>query len=399
MTGVASMPGTIDTGTGLEALCRGLRELLRCEESEFVPLHAPRLNARAKAYVDECVETHWVSPAGSFVERFERGLARYTGSRNAVAVNSGTSALHTCLHLLDVGLGDAVIMPSLSFVATANAVSYTGAQPVFLDIDPRNLGLSAGAVEFYLARSEQRAGGERACPLTGRTLRAVLPVHAFGFPADVRALRDVCSRYGLPLVEDAAESIGSRVGGVHTGRFGVMSVLSFNGNKILTTGGGGCILTDDDELARRARHVTSTAKLDHPWEYRHDELGFNYRMPNINAALGCGQLPEVDGWIRHKRALAERYRTFFDAWGGLDFFIEPEGTYSNYWLNAVLVRDPASRDPLLEALNRHGLMSRPAWTPLHELPMYRDCARGDLSQTLDIARRLVNIPSSPYLDR
>jgi perosamine synthetase len=376
-----------------------LRGMLKCGEDECVPLHVPRLDGKVREYVLECLDTNWVSTAGGFVTRFEREVAGYTGARHAIAVNSGTSALHAGLHLLGVGPGDVVVMPALSFVATANAVRYTGAEPVFLDIERSNLGLAPEVLAGYLARARRDENGACLCPLTGRPMRAVIAVHVFGLPPRVEEIAGICRSHGMPLVEDAAEAMGSRIGAIHAGRFGDVATLSFNGNKILTTGGGGAILTDNDALAERARHLTSTAKVDHQWEYWHDEVGFNYRMPNINAAVGCGQIPQLEHHVNRKRRLARAYEEFFADYDWIDFIVEPEGTRSNYWLNAIVVPSASHREELLAALNDRRLMSRPVWTPLHRLPMYSRCAREQLRATEDLASRLINLPSSPYLDR
>lgn len=375
-----------------------LREVLAGQPTP-IALHEPRFEGRELDYVTDCVRSGWVSSVGAYVDRFERDLAAYTGARHAVAAVNGTAALHMCLLLAGVQPGDEVLVPALSFVATANAVAYCGATPHFVDVEQRTLGVDPQALRAYLDEIAERRGDGCFNLQTGRRIRALVPMHAFGHPVDMKGLLAVAEVYGLAVIEDAAESLGSTLDGRHCGSFARLGALSFNGNKILTTGGGGAILTDDPELARRAKHLTTTAKVPHRWSFVHDEVGYNYRMPNINAALGCAQLERIDALVVRKRRLAQRYIEAFAAVDGARVVREPEGSRSNYWLCAILLDAGHSgeRDAVLAATNDAGYMTRPAWTLLCDLPMYRDCPRMELAVARDIERRLINIPSSPHL--
>ena len=363
-----------------------------------VALHEPEFRGREREYVDECIRTGWVSSAGRFVDEFERRLEALTGARRAVAAVNGTAALHACLLLAGVKPGDEVILPALTFVATANAVAHAGAVPHLADSEERTLGIDPAKLSEHLARISAADGGCRN-RLTGRRIAAVVPMHTFGHPVDLDGLDEVCRRFGIPMVEDAAEALGSTYRGRHVGTTGLLSALSFNGNKIVTTGGGGAILTNDDALGREAKHLTTTAKLPHPWLFEHDRVGFNYRMPNLNAALGVAQLERLDGFVDRKRRLAGAYRKAFEGIPGVRLFEEPEHCRSNYWLNALLLEDGAGgrRDELLSAFHAAGILARPAWTPMHRLPMYTDCPRMDLSTAEDLERRIINLPSSAGL--
>jgi len=368
-------------------------------DDEFVALHEPSFAGNEWAYVKECLDTGWVSSAGKFVDRFEQDLADYTGARRAVAVVNGTAALHVCLLLVGVESNDEVLVPALTFIATANAVSYCGAIPHFVDSEERTLGLDPAKLADYLAEiGEVRAGG---CfnKLTGRRIKAVVPMHTFGHPVDLDPLVEVCDRFKLELVEDAAESLGSFYKGRHTGNRGRVSALSFNGNKVITTGGGGAIMTNDEDLGKLAKHLTTTARLSHKWSFIHDRVGFNYRLPNLNAALGCAQLEQLPAFIRNKRDLAHRYAEAFAGLAGIRLFTEPDFARSNYWLNVLLLdqADNTRRDALLDAANHLGIMTRPAWTLMHKLPMFAACPRMDLAVAEDLECRLINIPSSAVL--
>lgn len=368
-------------------------------EKPSLPLHEPSFAGNEWAYVKECLDTGWVSSVGKFVDRFEQQLADYTGVKRAVAVVNGTAALHVCLRLVGVEQGDEVLMPALTFIATANAVSYCGAIPHFVDSEERTLGLDPAKLADYLADiAEIRAQG---CfnKATSRRIKAVVPMHAFGHPADLDLLVEVCNRYRLELVEDAAESLGSFYKDRHTGNWGKVSALSFNGNKIITTGGGGAILTNDEELGKFAKHLTTTAKVPHKWLFAHDQIGYNYRLPNINAALGCAQMEELPGFLAAKRKLADRYRASFAGIEGVRFFTEPDFAQSNYWLNVLLLDKQLAhqRDALLEATNSQGIMTRPAWTLMHKLPMFSHCPSMDIASAENLETRLVNIPSSAIL--
>lgn len=365
-----------------------------------ISLHEPSFGGNEWMYVKECLDTGWVSSVGKFVDRFEQQLADYTGVKRAIAVVNGTAALHVCLKLVGVEQDDEVLVPTLTFIATANAVNYCGAIPHFVDSDEATLGLDPQKLGLYLKEiAEIRTAG---CfnKKTGRRIKAVLPIHTFGHPVDLDPLMEVCHRYQLELVEDAAESLGSYYKGKHTGNCGKASALSFNGNKVITTGGGGAILTNDDKLGKLAKHLTTTARVPHKWSFIHDHIGFNYRLPNINAALGCAQLEQLPDFIKNKRKLAENYRQALTGVGGIHFFTEPDFAQSNYWLNVLLLdKDFANqRDSLLDATNSQGIMTRPAWTLMHELDIYSSCPKMDsLSAAESLEQRLINLPSSANL--
>jgi aminotransferase in exopolysaccharide biosynthesis len=363
-------------------------------------LHEPWFAGNEWRYLKECLDSTFVSSVGRFVERFEAELAAFTGATHVVAVVNGTAALHVALRLAGVGPNDEVLVPALTFVATANAVSYCGALPHFADSEERTLGLDPRALREYLRTATEMHSGRCVNHTTGRVLRALVPMHVFGHPADIEGLLAVARDFRLTLVEDAAESLGSLVARRHTGTFGAMGTLSFNGNKTVTTGGGGAILTDDADLAARARHVTTTAKVPHRWEYYHDELGYNYRMPNLNAALGCAQLEQLPGFLEAKRRLFTRYRSAFADIAAVRLVDEPAGCRSNYWLQTLLLdkQRAAERDAVLAAANDVGLMIRPAWTLMHRLPAFAGCPRMPLTVAESLASRLINLPSSPQLE-
>ena len=356
-------------------------------------MHAPLFQGREVAYVTETIKTTFVSSVGSYVDRFERDVESYTGSPRAVATVNGTSALHVALKLAGVEAGDLVITQPLTFVATCNAIAYCSAEPVFVDVDRETLGLSPTALQAWL---EENAfvddDGQCRTNSDKRVIKACVPMHTFGHPVDLDTLVQVTARWGLCLVEDAAESLGSFYKGKHTGTFGKVGVLSFNGNKIMTTGGGGMILTNESTGAI-AKHLTTTAKQPHPYEYVHHELGYNYRLPNLNAALGCAQLEQLESFIESKRQLAKLYQSELKG-AELQFVTEPQNCRSNYWLNAVVCEDLKHRDALLELTNSQGVMTRPIWALMNHLAMYRGCIRGDLSNSEWFEARVVNLPSS-----
>jgi len=365
-----------------------------------VALHEPIFRGNEWDYVKECLDTGWVSSVGKYVDRFEGALADYTGARHAIAVTNGTAALHVCLMLAGVQPQDEVIIPTLTFIATANAVSYCGAVPLLADSDPVTLGLDVAKLDRYLAEIAVTRDDQCFDRRTGRRIAAVLPMHTFGHPVDLDELLAITQRWHVPLIEDAAESLGSFYKGRHTGNWGLVAALSFNGNKIITTGGGGAILTNDDDLARRAKHLTTTARLAHRWSFVHDEVGYNYRLPNINAALGCAQLESLDGFVAAKRALVGDYKKALEGYVGAILFEEPSHARSNYWLNTLLLAEDADewlRDAVLEALNLAGIGARPVWTLMHKLPIYAAAPRMDLSIAESLERRIVNIPSSANL--
>ncbi|KAB2933645.1 MAG: LegC family aminotransferase [Leptonema illini] len=362
-------------------------------------LHEPCISGNEWSYVKECLDTGWVSSVGSYVDRFEADLASFTGVKRAVAVVNGTAALHICLKLVGVGYDDEVLVPTLTFVATANAVTYCGAIPHFIDSDSGTLGIDPSRLDSYLTEiADLRSSG---CynKFTGRRIAAVVPMHTFGHPVDMDLLSGVCSRFGIPVVEDAAESLGSYYKGRHTGNMGRVAALSFNGNKIVTTGGGGAILTNDEKLGDLAKHLTTTARVSHGWELTHDMVGYNYRLPNINAAVGCAQLEMLPEFLRKKRALALRYQDAFSSVEGVRVIAEPAEAKSNYWLNTLLLDEELAdiKDQLVERTNREGLQTRPAWTLMHRLPMYRTAPRMDLNVAESLSARLVNLPSSVIL--
>ncbi len=369
------------------------------DTSEFVLLHGPFLPPNAWVYTKDCLDTGWVSSAGQYVTRFEEELARLVGCKRAVAVVNGTAALEMCFRLVGTAAADEIICPSLTFVATANAITHCGGVPHFVDVETGSLGLCPQALRDRLSDIADRRSDGTYNRETGRRIGAVCVMHCFGHPAQMDELVDVCQQYGLPLVEDAAESLGSYYRGEHTGRRGTIAAVSFNGNKILTTGGGGAILTDDEALADKAKHLTTTAKVPHAWEFHHDAVGWNYRMPNLNAAIGCAQLESLPQLLAAKRTL---HQSYVDAFGGLDgigVLLEPKYGRSNHWLNCIILDTSraAERDAILKVLNEDQLQSRPLWQPMHHLPMYCDAPRGILSNTESLYRRCINIPSSASL--
>ncbi len=364
-----------------------------------VALHEPRFRGNEWAYLKECLDSTFVSSVGKFVDRFEAELAAFTGAKRAVAVVNGTAALQVALRLAGVEPGDEVLVPTLTFIATTNAVSYCQATPHFVDSEDRSLGMDARALREYLSTASEMRGGKCINRSTGRVLRAMVPMHTFGHPVDIEALLAVARDYGLHLIEDAAESLGSSVGGRHTGTFGLMGTLSFNGNKTITTGGGGAILTNDIALAARLKHLTTTAKVPHRWNYVHDEVGYNYRLPNLNAALGCAQLEQLPGFLLEKRRLFDRYRSRFAGIPGVHIVAEPAGCTSNYWLQTIMLDESIAdqRDAVLSATNDAGLMTRPVWTLMHHLAPYTDAPKAPLPVALSLERRLINVPSSAGL--
>lgn len=363
------------------------------QTTAFIPLHAPIFNGQERNYVLETIDSTFVSSVGAFVDRFEQEVAAYTSSPKAVATVNGTAALHISLKLAGVENSDLVITQPLTFVATCNAIAYCGAEPVFVDVDRHTLGLSPQAMqawlEEYAVMDDQGNCRHRD---SQRIIRACLPMHTFGHPADLDGIIQVCEKWHIALVEDAAESLGSLYKGKHTGTFGLLGTLSFNGNKIITTGGGGMILTNE-ALGQRAKHITTTAKQPHPYEFVHDELGYNYRLPNLNAALGCAQLEQLEAFVAEKRALAQAYADLL-AHSSLQFVVEPKHCRSNYWLNAVICENQQQRDELLKVTNEAGVMSRPIWQLMNQLPMYCHALKGDIPNAEWLAKRVVNLPSS-----
>ncbi len=361
---------------------------------DFVPLSVPRFMGNEKKYLEECIDTTFVSSVGKFVDRFELDMATYTGAKKAVVCVSGTNALHMAMMLVGVERDDEVLTQALTFIATCNAISYIGAHPVFIDVDKDTMGLSPVAVKNWLAKNAEIKNGECFNKNSGRRVKACVPMHTFGHPVHIEELIHICAEYHIEVVEDAAESIGSLYKGKHTGTFGKVGAISFNGNKTITTGGGGMMLFNDEELAARAKHLTTQAKVPHRWEFRHDEIGYNYRMPNINAALGCAQLENLDKYIESKRQVAAEYIDYFKNVEGINFFVEPENCFSNYWLNAVVLKDKDAQLAFLLETNDHGVMTRPIWELMNRLPMFEHCENDGLENTIWFADRVVNIPSS-----
>ena len=360
---------------------------------EIIPLHEPLFIGNEVKYLQECIETNFVSSIGLFVDRFETMIEKYTGAKKAVVCVSGTNALHMALLLSCVERGDEVITQPLTFIATVNAISYCGATPVFIDVSKKTLGLDAEKFEDFLVKNTYFSNGQCINRVTGKKIAACVPMHTFGHPVEIESIKEVCDRFQIVLVEDAAESLGSKYKNKHTGTFGQFGILSFNGNKTITTGGGGMILTNDVKLGERAKHLTTQAKVPDQWEYIHDEIGYNYRMPNINAALGCAQIENLDAFIQKKREIAARYKKFFESMD-INFFTEPPDSFSNYWLNAIFLKDRAERDSFLEYTNGNGIRTRPAWRLMNKLEMFKNAVTGDLSNAISIENTLVNLPSS-----
>jgi perosamine synthetase len=395
---MATAPNASNTRGTVQNVLGAVRSVLGTP-NEMIPLHEPEFAGNEWQYVKECIDTGWVSSVGSYVDRIEADLAAFTGVAHAVATANGTAALHICALLAGVVPGDEVLVPTLTFIATANAVSYSGATPHFIDSEERTLGVDANRLQSHLERIAEVIDGQCINRRTGAVIRALVVMHAFGHPADLDALAALCERWNIVLIEDAAESLGSFYRGRHTGNIGRVAALSFNGNKVMTTGGGGAVLTNDAGLARRAKHLTTTARVPHRWNFVHDEIGYNYRLPNLNAALGCAQLERVPGMIERKRVLAGRYAAAFAGVPGMRFLEEPEGCRSNYWLNTIVL-DPADageHEAVLETLNNSNYMSRPLWTLMHRLPMYANAPRADVSVAEGLASRVINLPSSPRL--
>jgi perosamine synthetase len=360
----------------------------------MVPLHVPTFRGNEKKYLNECIDTTFVSSVGKFVDRFEEMMVDYTGTQKAVVCVNGTNALHMAMLLVGVEREDEVITQALTFIATCNAISYIGAHPLFIDVDNDTMGLSPDAMEAWLKENAEIKGESCYNRRTGRRIKACVPMHTFGHPVHLDKLVEVCNRYHIELVEDAAESLGSFYKGKHTGTFGKIGAISFNGNKTITTGGGGMLLFQDEKLGNFAKHLTTQAKVTHRWEFVHDHIGYNYRMPNINAALGCAQLEDIDHFLANKRETAEKYKQFFSDKENIQFFTEPEGSKSNYWLNAVLLNDKEAQLKFLEYTNDHAVMTRPIWELMNRLPMFKDCETDGLQNTVWFADRVVNLPSS-----
>jgi perosamine synthetase len=362
--------------------------------SDFIPLHQPCFMGNEKKYLLDTIDSTFVSSVGEYVDKFEDLIAKYTGSQYAIATTNGTSALHTSLVLLGVENDDEVITQSLTFVATCNAIKYCNANPVFVDIERNTLGMCPNSLKSFLdENAEIRDDGVCWNKDTNKPIKACIPMHNFGHPVRIDKIMKICKKFNIKVIEDSAESLGSLYKNKHTGTFGDIAVLSFNGNKIITTGGGGMIITDDINLAKKAKHITTTSKMPHPWLFIHDQLGFNYRLPNLNAALGCAQMEQLKGFIETKRAIAKRYENWFSS-KNYTFITEPVNSKSNYWFNSFLANDREERDSILGYANENNVMMRPAWTPMHSLEMFTNYQKTDLTNTIWLEERLVNIPSS-----
>lgn len=363
------------------------------QTDEFIPLHEPKFIGNEKAYVIDCIDSTFVSSVGKYVDRFEQMMADYTGAKYAIATVNGTAALHIALKLVGVNQGDEVITQPLSFIATCNAISYCEAKPVFVDVDRDTLGLSPDSLYSFLSTNTTQTSAGCINKTTGRKISAAVPMHTFGHPCRIDEIAKICEEFGILLIEDAAESLGSYYQGRHTGTFGKIAAFSFNGNKTITTGGGGMIITDDAVLAKRAKHITTTAKQPHPYEFIHDEIAYNYRLPNINAALGCAQMESLPRLLESKRSIVSAYAEFFSALN-ITFVKEPAQARSNYWLNALILEDKQARDVVLSELNDAGIMARPIWRLMNELPMFQHCQCSELPNAKWLEDRVVNIPSS-----
>lgn len=363
------------------------------EPSAFIPLHAPYFGGNEKQYVLDTIESTFVSSVGAYVNRFEEMMKEITGAKYAIATVNGTTALHLALIMAGVQRDELVITQALTFVATANAISHVGASSVFIDVDVDTMGLSPSALDEYLKNHTYQKEGKVFSKKSNQRIAAIMPMHTFGHPVRIQEVIEIADQYNIPVVEDAAESLGSYVKGQHTGTFGLVSAFSFNGNKTVTCGGGGALITNDDAIGLRAKHVSTTAKRPHPYEFFHDEIGFNYRMPNLNAALACAQLEQLEEILQAKRVLAEQYISYFEG-TNIQFKKEPENTKSNYWLNAVQLENLDTRNEFLQKTNDSGVMTRPIWTLMNKLPMFESCERDSLTNSIWLEDRIVNLPSS-----
>ena len=359
----------------------------------FTPLHRPVFAGNERRYLIDCIDSNFVSSVGAKVTEFEEKVAEFTGSKYAVATVNGTSALHVAIVLAGSKPGDEVISQALTFIATCNAISYAGAKPLLIDVDRDTMGLSPVALKRFLEENAEKRTSGTFNKTSGNRISACVPMHTFGFPCRIAEIAEICADWNIALIEDAAESLGSYAGGRHTGTFASMATLSFNGNKVITTGGGGMIITDDSELAKRAKYITTTAKVPHPYEFVHDEIGYNYRMPNLNAALGCAQMERLDEFLLIKAQLAGQWATFFNK-RGADFVRAIDGNKANHWLNTIILDSRQDRDEFLKLTNDNNVMTRPIWTLMSKLPMFQDCQTDGLENSLWLEDRVVNIPSS-----
>ena len=366
------------------------------KNNKFIPLHEPRFLGNEKKYLNECIDSTFVSTAGKFVESFEEKIAKYTGTKYSIATSSGTSALHISLILAEVDKDCEVITQPLTFIATCNAVNYCNAKPIFIDVDKDTMGLSPAALRTFLENNAKIKNKKCINKKTNKIIKACVPMHTYGHSCKIDEIKEICDEYYIFLIEDAAESVGTLYKNRHTGSFGKLGTMSFNGNKIITAGGGGCIITNNKTLAKKAKHLTTTSKIPHKWDFNHDMIGYNYRMPNLNAALLVAQLENLDNFISSKRKLANMYETFFNS-TNYAFVKEPVDSKSNYWLNSILLKNKQQRDEFLDETNSNGVMTRPIWTLMNKLPMFKDAQCGDLTNSKWLEDRVVNIPSSVIL--
>ncbi|WP_304544962.1 LegC family aminotransferase [Sulfurimonas microaerophilic] len=376
----------------METIVKFIQELYKTKE--FIPLHEPRFRGNEKKYLNECIDSTFVSSVGAFVDKFEKDFAAYVGSKYAVATVNGTSALHISLLLAGVEDNDEVLTQPLTFIATCNAISYCGAKPIFIDVEQESLGMSPTHLKEFLEQNCVVEDGVCRNKTTNKVIKACVPMHTFGHSCQIDTIAEICKEWHITLVEDAAESLGSFYKQKHTGTFGKIGAFSFNGNKIITSGGGGVIVTDDEALAKKAKHLTTTAKVPHKWEYVHDMIAYNYRMPNLNAALLVAQLEQLDDFLQSKKEIAKKYEEFFSQYDDIKFIKAPKGADSNYWLNGVLLKDEKERDQFLAFTNEHGVMTRPIWKLMNELEMFKDAQKTNLDNAKSLAQRVVNIPSS-----
>lgn len=361
--------------------------------NEFIPLHRPVFEGNERAYLIDCIDSNFVSSVGERVSKFEELIAEYTGASHAIATVNGTAALHTALVVAGIKRGEEVITQALTFVATCNAISYTGAVPVFVDVDLDTMGMSPTSLSEFLKNNAEKRDGKAWNKETGRLISGCIPMHTFGLPCRINEIRSICKEWGISLVEDAAESLGSYIKGKHTGTIGKIGTLSFNGNKLITTGGGGMLITDCPEIAKKAKHISTTAKIPHSYEFIHDEVGYNYRMPNINAALGCAQIEKIDYFLKAKKEVSARWDNFFSEYN-VTFKKPIDGNTANFWLNVVIMKSKEERDHFLELTNESGVMTRPIWQLMSRLPMFSNCQNVGLQNSKWLAERAVNIPSS-----
>ena len=370
-----------------------INEVRNIYKEPFIPLHRPIFDENEKDLLIDCIDTNFVSSVGQKVEDFENSITKFTGSKFAIATVNGTSALHLAMLLAGVKNGDEVITQSLTFVATCNAISYTNASPIFIDVDKDTMGMSPSALESFLNENAEIKGGKAHNKKTGKKIAACVPMHTFGIPLRIQDISKICNKWNIALIEDAAESLGSFCDDIHTGNFGELSTLSFNGNKIITTGGGGMIITNNEKLALQAKHLSTTAKVDHPYEYKHDKVGYNYRLPNINAALGCAQMMKIKNFLKVKQELAEFWKIYFSQ-NDINFVTPISGTKSNNWLHAIVLESKKDRDSFLKYTNKENVMTRPIWALMSELPMFSKCQTDSLENSKWLEERVVNIPSS-----